>query len=114
MLFDQLSINLIWASFILAFLTILIVGSQSREDSRSVAIWILRILVLMLLVICARLASSERAGYFNGGLGMVALCSALIAAVGLGYWIATLRQTSSQVCTQGKKVEPGQWDDELA
>jgi hypothetical protein len=45
---------------------------------------------------------------------MVAICSALIAAVGVGYRLATSRLTTSRATSKDKKVEPGSWDDDLA
>ncbi len=114
MIFDHLSMCLAVVSFILGPLTTIIVGLQSRDDARSVATWTLSVLVPMLLVSCASVAIRGRAGGFDGGPGMVVLCSALIAAVGVGYRIATLRHTPSQVASKGKKVESASWDDELA
>lgn len=114
MIFDDLSMSLAVASFILGPLTIIIVGSQTRQDARSVVIWTLSLLVPMLLVSCTSVALPGRSGGFDGGPGMVTLCSALIASVGLGYRIAALRHATSRVISKGKKVEPGSRDDELA
>jgi hypothetical protein len=114
MIFDDLSVSLMVASLILGLLTIIIVGSQTREDARSVATWAVGVLVPMLLVSCARIALPGPPGNINGGPGMVAICAALIAAVGLGYRVATLRHETSQAAATDKKVAPGFPDDELA
>src|ERR1700756_2335256 len=97
---DHLSLSLMGASLILGLLTIIIVGSQTREDARSVAAWTLSVLVPMLLVSCASIALPGRPGGFNGGPGMVAICSALIAAVGVGYRLATWRHTTAQATSK--------------
>ena len=107
MSFDDLSMCLTVASLILGPLTVIIVGSQTREDARSVATWTLPVLVPILLVSCARLAIPERPGGLSGALGMVVLCSGMIAALGLGYRIATLRRRAPKITSKGKKVEPG-------
>jgi len=99
---------------ILALMTVIIVGSQTREDARAVATWTLSVLAPMLLVSSASIALPRRSGGLDGGPGMVAICSALIVAVGLGYRIATSRHTISQATSKDKKVEPGLSDDELA
>jgi hypothetical protein len=114
MIFDDLSVSLMVASLILGLLTIIIVGSQTREDARSVATWTLGVLVPMLLVSCAWIALAGPPGGTNGGPGMVVILAALIVAVGLGYRIATLRHATSQAASTDKKVEPGFPDDELA
>jgi hypothetical protein len=114
MIFDHLSMSLMVASLILGLLTIIIVGSQTPEDARSVVTWTLSVLVPMLLVSCASLALPGRRVGSNGGPGMVTICSALIVAVGLGYRTATARHATSQATSKGKKIEPGLSDDELA
>ena len=45
---------------------------------------------------------------------MVVLCSGMIAAIGLGYRIATLRHRAPEITLKSKKAEPGLSDDELA
>ena len=112
MLFDHLSVCLMSASFILAPITILIVGSQNRADAKAVTGWTLGVLVPFFLATCARFVSG-REGYPSGASGMVVLCFVMIASVGLGYWIATSRPKSEQLGAQGKKVKPAPWDDEL-
>jgi hypothetical protein len=114
MIVDDLSMSLAVASLILGPLTIIIVGSQTREDARSVAIWTLSLLVPMLLLSCASVVLPGQSGGFNGAPGMVMLCSALIAAVGIGCRIAALRHATSRLISKSKKVEPGSRDDELA
>ena len=52
MIFDHLSMCLTVASLILGPLTVIIVGSQTREDARSVATWTLPVVVPMLFVSC--------------------------------------------------------------
>lgn len=114
MIFDELSVWLAVSSFVLGFLTILIVGSQTREDAGVIAAWSLGILVPMLVVSCARLALADRVGGVYGGPGMVVLSLGVIAAVGIGYRIAVSRQSASPDPSLGKALEPGLRDDELA
>jgi hypothetical protein len=111
--FDELSMGLSAVTIILGLLSVIIVGSQTHEDARSVAIWSLVVLIPMLLVSGSRLAISGRHFDFRGGSGMVVLFSGLIAAIGLGYRIAIMRYRASQALLKGKKVEPGLWDDEF-
>jgi hypothetical protein len=114
MSFDDLSLSLIVAAFIFGPLTIIMVGSQTPEDARSVATWTLIVLVPMLLASCASFALPGRSDGSNGGSGMVVLCSALIAAVDLGYRIAASRDKRPRGTSKDKKSESLSCDDELA
>jgi hypothetical protein len=109
MMFDEPSMSLAVASLVLGFLTIVIVGSQTREDARSVVRWTLCILVPMLVVSGACFVLPGRVGGFNGAPGMVVLCAVLILAVGRGYRIAAARDMTPT----GKTLEPRVRDDEL-
>jgi hypothetical protein len=73
MIFDHLSMSLAVAALILGPLTFVMVGSQTREDARSVAVWTLSVLLPILLISCAGIALGGRPGGFNGAPGMVAL-----------------------------------------
>ena len=114
MIFDDLSLWLTIASIVLGFLTIIIVGSQTREDAWSIAVWSLAILVPMLLVSCARIALAGGAGAANGGPGMVVLSFGVIAALGVGYRLAASRHSNAPGPSTAKTIDPGLWDDELA
>jgi hypothetical protein len=110
MIFDELSMSLAVASLVLGFLTIVIVGSQTREDARSVVRWSLCVLVPMLLVSGASFVLPGRVGGLNGVPGMVVLCAVLILAVRRGYRVAAPRDMTPT----GKTIEPRARDDELA
>ena len=110
MLFDELSTSLAVASLVLGFLTVVIVGSQTRDDARSVVRWTICVLVPMLLVSGASFVLPGRVGDFNGAPGMVVLCTVLILAVGRGYRIAAVHDVTSR----DQKLEPRWRDDELA
>ncbi len=111
MLFDDFSITMICGSFILAPVATIIVGSQNLEDAKSIADWSFGILLLLLSVDCLRFVSG-RAEHPSGGLGLVILLFALIAAVGLGYRVASSR--ASRLGGRGNEVKPSPSDDELA
>jgi hypothetical protein len=114
LIFDDLSVWLTVASIILGFLTIVIVGSQTREDAWSIVVWSLGVLVPVLLVSCVRLALAVRTGAVNGGPGMVVLSFGGIAALGVGYRLAASRRPNVPSPSTAKPIEPGLSDDELA
>ncbi|MHC5539064.1 hypothetical protein ACYOEI_12670 [Singulisphaera rosea] len=99
---------------ILGFLTLLIVGAQSRKDARSIALGTLCILLPMLIITCLRLAVSRNQEGFSGGAGMVIICPGLIMSVGFGYGIAASGDADSQVLVDSKKIDPASLDDEIA
>jgi hypothetical protein len=114
MIFDQLSIWISVATLILGLLTVIIVGSQTLDDARPIVFWTVVVLSLMLVASCARIAVAGHLDGVSGGIGMVVLCSGLIAAVMLGYRIVTLRHRASELILNSKQTKPPVWDDELA
>jgi hypothetical protein len=113
MFFDQFSMNLALVSLIVGFLTVVIVGSQSPEDARTIAIWTLLVLVPMLLVSCACLVSLPGWRRHEGGPGMVVFSILMILSVHLGHRTAKSREFDPHGEAKGNEGKPAPWDDEF-
>jgi len=112
--FDQLSLWLSVSALVLGLFTVGVVGSQTREDARSIRFWTLAVLIPMLWLCGARLEASRHGDGGEGGVGLVVLCTCLFAAVEAGYRIAVARDQAARHRQTGKTPKHPFLDDELA